>query len=70
MLSQPAGKPAEAVAFTIVAGILEQLVAEVKVVAPLQSSFDGGGVGCVRQISNFELCPLPEGLLPTLETLT
>ena len=42
MLSQPAGTPAEAVAFTIVPGVEEQLVAEVNVVAPLQSSFEGG----------------------------
>jgi hypothetical protein len=37
------------VAFTIVPDILEQLVAEVNVVAPPQSSFEGGG-GLVTQI--------------------
>lgn len=43
-VSQPAGRPAVAVVLTIVPDTLEQLVAEVSVVAPLHSSFAGGGV--------------------------
>ena len=35
--------PVEAVAFTIVPDTFEQLVAEVNVIAPEQSSLDGGG---------------------------
>lgn len=42
--SQPTGRPVAAVAFTIVPAVLEQLVAEVNVIALAQLSFDGGGV--------------------------
>ena len=41
--SQPAGRPVVAVAFTIVPAILAQLIAEVNVIAPPQSSLAGGG---------------------------
>jgi hypothetical protein len=61
--------PVEAVALTIVPDTFEQLVAEFNISAPLQSSFEGGGGGFVRHISNFGVCPFPDGSLPTLETL-
>ena len=66
-VSQPAGRPLVAVALTNVPDVFEQLVAEVNVIAPAQSSFDGGGVGCVTHILKF---PLIVGLLPIFETLT
>src|SRR6188768_1131530 len=43
MLSQPDTRPVEVVAFTIVPARPEQLVPELNVVAPLHSSFPGGG---------------------------
>ena len=43
-VSQPAGRPVLAVAFTMVPDVFAQLVAEVNVIAPLQSSLAGGGV--------------------------
>jgi hypothetical protein len=54
-------------ALTKVPAVFEQLVPEVNVIAPPQSSFDGGGVGCVRHILK---SPLIVGLLPIFETLT
>lgn len=43
-VSQPTGRPVLGVAFTMVPDELAQLVAEVNVIAPLQSSLAGGGV--------------------------
>jgi hypothetical protein len=60
-------KPLVAVALTNVPAVFEQLVDEVNVTAPAQSSFDGGGVGCVTHILK---SPLIVGLLPILDTLT
>jgi len=51
------------------ATLVEQSVVEVNVVAPAQSSFEGGGGGFVRHISNLGVCPFPDGSLPTFETL-
>ena len=66
-VSQPAGKPVEAVALTTVPLVLTQVSAEVNVIAPAQSSFDGGGVGCVTHILKPPLLVRP---LPIFETLT
>ena len=65
-VSQPAGKPVEAAAFTTVPPVLTQVSAEVSVVAVIQSSFDGGGNGLVTHILN---PPLLVTLLPIFETL-
>ena len=56
-----------AVALTNVPAVFEQLVADVNVGAPAQSSFDGGGVGCITQILK---SPLIVILLPIFDTLT
>ena len=44
------GSPVVAVALTNVPAVFEQSVDEVNIIAPAQSSFDGGGGGSVIQI--------------------
>ena len=46
--------------------VVTQLVPDVNVTAPAQSSFDGGGTGFVTHISK---SPLIVGLLPIFDTL-
>ena len=49
--------------------MLEQVGAEVKGIAALQSSLEGGGIGSVIQILKFQLADVPE-TVEVVNTLT